>query len=104
VRASLAVVVTRRAEGFGLPALEGMACGVPVVAFDNTSLPEVVGDGGVLVPDGDVSAMADAVSSLLVDEALRSALVARGIRRASMFDWARCAQALGDILIRAAVI
>src|SRR5947209_14635956 len=52
-RGASALVFTSRAEGFGLPIVEAMACGTPVVAFDNTSIPEVAGDAGVLVPDGE---------------------------------------------------
>lgn len=82
-----AVLVTSRFEGFGYPALEAMACGTPVVAFDNTSTPEVVGDGGWLVEDGDVAAMTDAVIQLLDDPEAWSARSAAGLRRARDFSW-----------------
>jgi glycosyltransferase involved in cell wall biosynthesis len=86
-RGADAVLVTSRAEGFGLPALEALACGRVVVAFDNTSLPEVVGEAGLLVPDGDVGAFASAVLRILRDAGLRQELEARGPMRAARFDW-----------------
>jgi glycosyltransferase involved in cell wall biosynthesis len=76
-----------RYEGFGLPPLEAMACGIPVVAYDNTSIPEVVGDAGVLVPDGDRSALAEAVKRVLSERSLRDELAARAIERAARFTW-----------------
>ena len=79
-------------EGFGLPPLEAMACGTPVVVSDTSSLPEVVGDAGVLVDPGDVAALADALASLLVDPARRAALSAAGRRRAAAFTWERAAR------------
>ncbi len=60
-RRATALVMTSRCEGFGLPTLEAMACGTPVVSFSNSSLREVVGDGGVLVEDGDIAGMVDAL-------------------------------------------
>jgi glycosyltransferase involved in cell wall biosynthesis len=79
-------------EGFGLPPLEAMACGTPVVTSDRGSLPEVVGPGGILVSPEDVNGLADAMESLWVDWALRQRLSMRAQRQASRFSWARTAQ------------
>jgi glycosyltransferase involved in cell wall biosynthesis len=97
-----AVLVTSRAEGFGLPALEAMSCGAPVVSFDNTSLPEVVGDAGVLVADGDTDAMADRVFELLNNEEERSQLAATGRRRAANYTWERSIEEHVRVLAEAA--
>jgi glycosyltransferase involved in cell wall biosynthesis len=74
-------------EGFGLPPLEAMACGVPVVCSDAASLPEVVGDAGVLVAPGDVGAWIQAIDRLLGDPPLRAGFGARGLARARRFTW-----------------
>ena len=95
-----ALVCTSRAEGFGLPVLEAMACGTPVAAFANTSIPEVVGDAGLLVPDGDVDAMAKAVRRILDEPALADELRAAGPERAKAFTWDSTARGYHDVLIR----
>jgi alpha-1,3-rhamnosyl/mannosyltransferase len=87
-----AVIVTSRHEGFGLPAIEAMATGTPLVAFANTSLPEIIDDGGILVPDGDVGAMATAVRALLEDPTRWQELSEAGLSRGRQFDWIRCAR------------
>jgi glycosyltransferase involved in cell wall biosynthesis len=79
-------------EGFGLPPLEAMACGTPVVASTSSSVPEVVGDAGLLVDPLDVSAWTDALRRLLDDESLGAALRERGLKRAARFIWSRTAQ------------
>ena len=79
-----------------------MACGVPLVAFDNSALPEVIGGGGVLVPDGDVDALAGAVQSLLTDTRARTETSERGIAHAQQFTWSRCAAVHATALIDAA--
>ncbi len=89
-------------EGFGLPVLEAMACGAPVVASDRSSVPEVVGDAGLLADPLDADAMAGAVRRLQSDPALRAEMVTRGHRRASMFTWDRSAALTLDVLHRVA--
>jgi glycosyltransferase involved in cell wall biosynthesis len=85
-------------EGFGLPVLEALACGTRVVAFDNSALPEVAGDAGVLTPDGDVAAMAAAVGRVLAESAgERAKQVARGRAWAAEFTWERSARAHLDV-------
>jgi glycosyltransferase involved in cell wall biosynthesis len=79
-------------EGFGLAALEAMACGTPVVASDRASLPEVVGEAGLLVDPEDPAAVAAAIASLLDDRALASRLRVAGIERAAAFSWEACAR------------
>jgi len=74
-------------EGFGLPPLEAMKCGTPVIAGNRTSLPEVVGKAGFLVDPFDIEAIASAIESLLDDSALRSDLIVRGLERAQIFSW-----------------
>jgi glycosyltransferase involved in cell wall biosynthesis len=79
-------------EGFGLPPLEAMRCGVPVLAGDLTSLPEVVGDAGLLVNPLDTGALARALARLVDDADLRRDLRERGLDRARSFDWRHTAR------------
>lgn len=88
-------VVPSGPEGFGLVAAEAMAVGTPVVAYAAGALPDVVGDAGILVPPGDVDALAVALERVLGDEDLRGRLVAAGRKRAaSLFDADRWVQAM----------
>jgi glycosyltransferase involved in cell wall biosynthesis len=81
-------------EGFGLPPLEAMACGTPVVVSDAASLPEVVGEAGLTVPAADTAALADALERALLDDDLRARLRADGLARAATFTWSAAAEAL----------
>lgn len=82
------------AEGFGMPPLEAMASGVPVVTSTSTALPEVVGDAGLTFPPGNVEALTDCLVALLRDSSLRATLVARGLERAKAFSWQEGARVL----------
>lgn len=94
------LVFPSRYEGFGLPALEGMACGTPVVLADSSALPEVGGDAALYFPPGDSEALASVILRLLRDEELRSALVQRGFERAARWTWASSAAATARVYER----
>ena len=79
-------------EGFGLPTLEAMACGTPVIASNRSSLPEVVGEGGILVEPTDVEALAEAMGVLWIDDTLRAELRQRALAQADKFSWKQTAQ------------
>jgi glycosyltransferase involved in cell wall biosynthesis len=86
-RGALAVLMPSLYEGFGLPALEAMACGTTVLVGDCASLPEVVGDAGLLVDPLDVAAITDGICRIVQDTRLREQLTARGLVRVSGFNW-----------------
>lgn len=81
-------------EGFGLPILEAMACGTPVVTANVSSMPEAAGDAALLIDPHAVDALTDALDRLLRDESLRTDLIARGYAQAARFTWKRAAQEL----------
>jgi glycosyltransferase involved in cell wall biosynthesis len=89
--ASLFVYPTQY-EGFGLPALEALACGVPVITTNISSLPEIVGDAGLLVPPDDEAALYQAMHHVLSDPGLMAEFAARGQKRAKQFTWERTAR------------
>ena len=78
-------------EGFGLPPLEAMACGTPVISSRSSSLPEVVGDAGVLVDPMNVDALAESLRRVLEDRAFAEVLAQQGIKRAAGFSWKKTA-------------
>ncbi len=79
-------------EGFGLPPLEAMQCGVPVVTSNTSSLPEVVGDAGIMVDPSDQDALCQAMLEIYRNPNLRSELSAKSIERAKLFSWDNCAR------------
>ena len=87
-------------EGFGLQLVEAMAVGACVVASDTSSVPEIVGDAGMLVAPDDVSGMSDALAALLRDAEQRHDLVERGKARAARFSWASAVAELNELVAR----
>ncbi len=84
-------------EGFGFPPLQAMRAGVPVVATRAGSLPEVLGDGALLVDPGDHDGLAAALDACLADDALRARLIAAGSAWSARFTWERCGAGLEDL-------
>jgi alpha-1,3-rhamnosyl/mannosyltransferase len=95
--AAACLVFPSRYEGFGLPVLEAMACGCPVAAFRNSSVPEVAGEAAHLVADGDARALGAAVVEILSVAARARSMRKAGLRRARAFSWARTAQATARV-------
>ncbi|HKI04513.1 MAG TPA: glycosyltransferase family 1 protein [Thermoanaerobaculia bacterium] len=88
-------------EGFGFPAAEALACGVPVIASNSSSLPEVVGDAGLLVRPGDAGALAASLRSLLSSPERAAALAARAAGQAGRFRWDRAAAEMETVFLEA---
>jgi alpha-1,3-rhamnosyl/mannosyltransferase len=95
--AAKALVYVSLYEGFGLPPLEAMASGTPVIVSGSSSIPEVVGDAGLQVDPCDEAAIRDAMRRLIDDPEMSTALVSRGIERARSFSWARCASTTREV-------
>jgi glycosyltransferase involved in cell wall biosynthesis len=92
ISGALAFVYPSLYEGFGLPPLEAMACGTPVVTSDVASLPEVVGDAAVMVDPYDTDALATAIARVVESPDLRQELSERGMKRAGLFSWEKTAR------------
>jgi len=79
-------------EGFGLPVLEAMSCGTPVITSNSSSLPEVVGDAGLLIDPRNIQEIVEAIMKILHDELLQQSLSSKALKRAQCFSWDRCVQ------------
>lgn len=99
---ALAFIYVSLYEGFGLPPLEAMACGTPVLTSNVTSLPEVVGDAALTVNPYDIDAIAEGIKRLIEDDNLRKELSQKGLARAKLFSWERTAEVTWSVLKEAA--
>ena len=99
---AVALVYPSLYEGFGLPLLEAMASGTPVIASRAASIPEVVGDAAIVLEPGDVPGWTQAIVTVVEDEGRRQALRAAGLHRASEFAWSRTARMTLDVYRQAA--
>jgi glycosyltransferase involved in cell wall biosynthesis len=97
-RGAAVVAVPSLTEGFGITALEAMASGTPVVVSNTSSLPEVVGEAGLLVDPTDAEQIATAIVRTLTERGLRDGMVARGLERARAFSWERAASEVSSVL------
>jgi len=84
-------------EGFGRPVAEAMACGCPVITSNTSSLPEVVGDAGLMVDPRDVNALENTMKEVLTNEGLKKNMVRKGLKRASNFSWQKTAKETSEI-------
>ncbi len=91
-RGAIALVIPSLEEGFGLPAIEAMACGAPVITSNAAALVEVTGDAALHVDGRSIDAIADAMMRVMGDASLRTSMIARGRQRAGTFTWRRCAE------------
>jgi glycosyltransferase involved in cell wall biosynthesis len=103
-RGAVAFVFPSLFEGFGLPPLEAMACGVPVLTSNVCSMPEVVADAGLLVDPHNVEAIADGIRRLVQDLTLRDELRQKGLVRAKLFSWDKTAVRTWQVLQSAAMV
>ncbi|HYN88211.1 MAG TPA: glycosyltransferase family 1 protein, partial [Ardenticatenaceae bacterium] len=101
--AASVLALPSRYEGFGFPVLEAMACGTPVVCSNASSLPEVAGDAGLLVPPDDPSSLAEALALVLSNEPLAATVRAKGLLRAARFTWEKTARATLQVYAQTAV-
>jgi glycosyltransferase involved in cell wall biosynthesis len=92
------LVLPSMSEGFGLPVVEAMACGLPVAASNRNSLPEIVGSAGLLFDPLSHEQIAEAITRLLSDEQLRAELRSKGLKRVDLFSWKTASRKLVRII------
>jgi glycosyltransferase involved in cell wall biosynthesis len=97
-RGAQALVFASLYEGFGLPLLEAMSCGTPVLTSNVTAMPEVAGDAALLVDPTSVEQIADAMTRIVRDSSLRADLRKKGVARAAQFSWETSASRVREIL------
>jgi len=85
-------------EGFGFPPLEAMACGLPTIVSHGSSLPEVVGQGALMIDPYNIDEMAWAMETALADKSLRERLIEKGIKQAKKFSWSKCAKETLEVI------
>lgn len=100
INGAIALVFPTLWEGFGLPVLEAMACGTPVITSNLSSLPEVAGDAALLVNPYNTDEINEAMRAVVTDSVLRSRLRTLGLNRATQFNWAKTGQATAEVLNR----
>lgn len=97
---SFALIYPSFFEGFGIPIIEAMSLGVPVICSDTSSMPEVSAGAAITIDPHDISAISKAMNHLIVDEKLRSDLIQKGLNRAKYFDWDFSAKKVADLIQR----
>ena len=97
---AIALVYPSKYEGFGLPVLEALACGCPVITCPNSSIPEVSGEAAIYVDDSDVNGMADALCEVQ-KPSVRQTLITAGLEQAKKFSWSKMADVVSSALVRA---
>ncbi|MEA5600734.1 glycosyltransferase family 1 protein [Nostoc sp. UHCC 0252] len=100
INEAIALVFPSLWEGFGLPVLEAMACGTPVITSNLSSLPEVAGDAAILIDPYNTKEITEAMEAIATDSALRSRLSNQGIIRSQQFSWEKTGQATAEVLSR----
>ncbi len=98
--AALAMVYVPIFEGFGIPLVEAMTCGVPIIASNTTSIPEVVGDAAILVDPENYEAISKAMADIVQSESLRHQLIKAGYLRKTMFSWQKTAELLWNSMMK----
>ncbi|MCC3567089.1 MULTISPECIES: methyltransferase domain-containing protein [unclassified Microcoleus] len=100
---AVALVYPSKYEGFGLPILEAIACGCPVITCPNASIPEVAGEAALYVKDDDIEAMAIALRDIQTPD-VRESLIVAGLEQASKFSWSKMAETVSSVLIEATLL